>query len=74
MTCSVQAQELNSQSLASFRSLFALLPVPTMGSVAGSHQSEFVGPWWLCQVAVPGLALLGLGGWWGKQSIPREMA
>jgi hypothetical protein len=67
MTISVQAQELNSQSLVSFKSLFAALPAPTMGSVAGTHRSEFVGPWWLRQVAGPGLVPLGLGGWWGKQ-------
>jgi hypothetical protein len=67
MTFTVQAQELNSQSLASIRSLFVSLPVPTMGSVAGTHQSEFVGPWWLRQVAGPGLTPLGLEGWWGKQ-------
>jgi len=67
MTISIQAQELNHQSLASFGSLFASLPAPTAASLAGTHRSEFVGPWWLRQVAGPGLVPLGLGGWWGKQ-------
>jgi len=67
MTISVQAQELNQQSLATFRSLFASLPAPTATSLTGTHRSEFVGPWWLRRVAGPGLVPLGLGGWWGKQ-------
>lgn len=67
MTISIQAQELNRQSLASFRSLYRTLPVPTVASLTGTHRSEFVGPWWLRQIAGPGLAPLGLGGWWGKQ-------
>jgi hypothetical protein len=66
MTISVQAQELNNQSLASFGSLFKTLTAPTVASITGAHRSEFVGPWWLRQIAGPGLAPLGLGGWWGK--------
>ena len=63
----VQTEELNNQSLASFRILYQSLPSPSADSLAGTHKSEFVGPRWLRRIAGPGLFPLGLGGWWGKK-------
>ncbi len=68
MQASVQAQLLNRQTLMSFQSLFASLAPPSQATgLAGVYQAEFVGPAWLRQIAPPGLALGGLGGWWGKR-------
>jgi hypothetical protein len=67
MTANTQEQQLNKQSLVSFRALFSSLTPPPATSMQGVYQSAFVGPWWLRAIAGPGLYPLGLGGWWGKQ-------
>ena len=33
----------------------------------GFYHAEFTGPAWLRTIAPPGLAIGGLGGWWGKE-------
>ncbi len=68
MQASVQAQSLNRQALTSFPSLFAALAPPLQATeLVGVYRAEFVGPAWLRRIAPPGLALGGLGGWWGKR-------
>ncbi len=67
MQASQQAKEPNRHSLSWFRALFETLSSPALASVAGVHQAEFVGPFWLRAIAGPGLYPLGLGGWWGKR-------
>lgn len=60
-------EQLNENSLSSFRALFASLAPPPLDVVKGIYQAAFVGPWWLRAIAGPGLYPVGLGGWWGKQ-------
>ena len=68
MQPSIQAQSLNRQALRSFQPLFASLAPPAQATgLAGVYRAEFVGPAWLRKIAPPGLALGGLGGWWGKR-------
>jgi hypothetical protein len=68
MQASVQAQSLNRQALTSFETLFASLAPPLQATgLAGVYRAEFVGPAWLRRIAPPGLALGGLGSWWGKR-------
>lgn len=58
---------LNQMSLAAFKPLFAGLEAPDPAEMHGTYRAAFVGPGWLRAIAGPGLALGGLGGWWGKQ-------
>ena len=67
MPDTTHAETLNRQSLFAFPSYFASLPPPEMAALTGVWRAEFVGPGWLRRIAPPGLALLGLGGWWGKE-------
>ncbi|MCB8984769.1 MAG: hypothetical protein H6659_13150 [Ardenticatenaceae bacterium] len=57
---------LNQLPLTAFPELFHELTPPAMLQMHGRFRAEFVGPAWLRRVAPPGLAPLGLGGWWGK--------
>ena len=57
---------LNRLPLGAFPGLFHELTPPTVEAMHGRFQAEFVGPGWLRRIAPPGLAPLGLGGWWGK--------
>ena len=59
--------DLNRKPLSAFKPIFASLQSPLVGQVKGIYQAEFTGPGWLRAVAPPGLALLGLGGWQGKE-------
>lgn len=52
--------------LRDYRERFAALPAPSLDSLAGRYEGEFVGPLWLRLGAKPLLALLGMPGWWGK--------
>ncbi|MEW5870274.1 MAG: hypothetical protein AB1894_13445 [Chloroflexota bacterium] len=67
MPPSPQAQTLNQKSLFAFKSIFAALPAPQVVNLSGVYRAEFTGPGWLRRVAPPGLGLLGLGGWKGKE-------
>jgi hypothetical protein len=58
---------LNRLPLGAFPALFGELTPPTVAEMNGRFQASFVGPVWLRQIAPPGLAPLGLGGWWGKR-------
>jgi len=58
--------QLNHLSLGAFPELFQALTPPAVSEMHGRFRAEFVGPGWLRRVAPPGLAPLGLGGWWGK--------
>jgi hypothetical protein len=59
--------DLQRQSLASFKNLFASLQPPEIQSLTGVYRAEFTGPAWL-RFSAPGALLLGgLGGWWGKE-------
>ena len=60
------ARRLNQLPLSAFKPLFASLPPPELAKTTGVFQAEFTGPGWLRKIAGPGLALVGLGGWWGK--------
>jgi hypothetical protein len=66
MAQSVPIEELNKQSIGWYRAQFSTLDSPTMADMNGRFRAEFVGPGWLRAIAPPGLAPLGLGGWWGK--------
>ncbi len=66
MTERVQIEKLNEQSIGWFRDLFSTLDSPSIVEMNGRFRSAFVGPGWLRTIAPPGLAPLGLGGWWGK--------
>lgn len=66
MTARAEEHLLRQGSLAFYRTLFASLSPPTLSSVTGIYQADFVGPSWLRTIAGPGLYPLGLGGWWGK--------
>ncbi|MBE2222413.1 MAG: hypothetical protein IAF02_12770 [Anaerolineae bacterium] len=59
-------KEVNKFKLTEFRTLFSELRSPQISEMNGRFRSEFVGPGWLRTIAPPGLAPLGLGGWWGK--------
>ena len=61
-----QARRLNQLPLSAFKPLFMSLPPPELALTTGVFQAEFTGPGWLRKIAGPGLALVGLGGWWGK--------
>lgn len=52
--------------LGTLRTLFTQLPPVAPETMATAYRAAFVGPWWLRRTAAPALALLGLGGWWGK--------
>jgi len=67
METSREAQDLNQKPITAFKSIFGSLTSPPVESVRGVYQSEFTGPGWLRRIAPPGLAVLGLGGWWGKE-------
>jgi hypothetical protein len=60
------ARRLNQLPLSAFKPLFTSLPPPELAIINGVFQAEFTGPGWLRKIAGPGLALVGLGGWWGK--------
>jgi hypothetical protein len=60
-------ERLNRAPLAAFPTMYRELEAPTLGQLVGTHRSAFVGPAWLRSIAPPGLALGGLGGWWGKR-------
>jgi hypothetical protein len=66
LTDNLQARRLNQLSLSAFKPLFATLSPPQTAAVTGVFRAEFTGPGWLRKIAGPGLAPLGLGGWWGK--------
>ena len=57
---------LNHLPLNGFPELFHALTPPAMDEMHGRFRADFVGPAWLRRIAPPGLAPLGLGGWWGK--------
>ncbi|MCX6028973.1 MAG: hypothetical protein NT169_06690 [Chloroflexi bacterium] len=63
----MSSNSLIGRPLTSFRPLFATLPAPEPARLTGVWRAEFVGPGWLRAIAPPGLALGGLGGWWGKE-------
>jgi len=67
METSRQAQDLNNKPLRAFKAFFGSLSSPTLESIMGVYWSEFTGPGWLRSIAPPGLGLLGLGGWRGKE-------
>ena len=67
MTQSSPHSQLNRQSLGYFKPLFVSLPAPEWTDLPGFYQAEFTGPAWLRAIAPPGLAIGGLGGWWGKE-------
>ncbi|NIV19109.1 MAG: hypothetical protein GWN54_00270 [Gammaproteobacteria bacterium] len=52
------------KSFREFRDLYATLDPPE--SPEGVWRGKPVGPGWFVKLAGPGLALGGLGGWWGK--------
>jgi hypothetical protein len=60
------ARRLNQLSLSAFKPLFRTLSAPEPALLTGAFRAEFTGPSWLRKISGPGLALLGLGGWWGK--------
>lgn len=60
-------QALQRKPLSAFKSIFASLQAPPLEQVKGVYRAEFTGPGWLRTIAPPGLGLLGLGGWQGKQ-------
>jgi hypothetical protein len=62
----LQARRLNQLPLSAFKPLFVSLPPPGPALTTGAFRAEFTGPAWLRKIAAPGLALVGLGGWWGK--------
>jgi hypothetical protein len=57
---------INDLSLRDMRRAFSLLAPPSLVSLAGDYQAEFVGPGWLRRWAPPGLAITPLAGWLGK--------
>lgn len=59
--------DLNQLPLSAFKPLFAGLKSAPLTAVRGTYKSAVVGPGWLRRSAGPGLALGGLGGWWGKR-------
>jgi hypothetical protein len=63
----MKVQDLNNKPLSAFKSIFASLQAPLLESMKGVYRAEFTGPGWLRAVAPPGLAILGLGGWQGKE-------
>ena len=67
MKTSPQAQDLNRKPLSAFKSIFGSLLTPQPEEVKGIYWSEFTGPGWLRTIAPPGLGLIGLGGWKGKE-------
>lgn len=67
MQKTIQGQQLNQQSLFSFKVLFHELTPPDPADLHGRYQAEFVGPGWLRRAAGPVLSLAGLRGWWGKE-------
>lgn len=60
-------QLYNTKSFGWFKTFFTSLPPPDIDSLRGAYQAQFIGPAWLRQTARPGLALVGLAGWWGKE-------
>lgn len=63
----VPLEDLNHLSLSVFKPLFSSLPTPELADLQGVYRAQFTGPAWLRRMAPPGLALGGLGGWWGKR-------
>lgn len=55
------------ESLDTYREAFEGLAAPPLRGLAGTWRAEFVGPLALRKTAGPGLALLGLPGFWGKE-------
>lgn len=58
---------MEERSIRALRRTFAALPAGTPDDLIGTYEGEFVGPLWLRAPARPGLALLGMPGWWGKR-------
>ena len=61
------AEALNRAPLTAFPRIFEALAAPGMASLPGFYRAEFVGPGWLRAIAPPGLGLIHLRGWWGKE-------
>ena len=57
----------DSESLRFYRDTFSQLPSPTGRALRGRFRAEFVGPFWLRYTARPGIALMGLRKWFGKE-------
>ena len=62
-----QIERLNREPLGAFPTMYRELEAPRLEQLVGTHRAAFVGPGWLRTIAPPGLALGGLGGWWGKR-------
>lgn len=54
-------------SIGGLRRLFRAGATPALADLVGRHEAQFVGPWWLRLAAPPGVALLGLRAWFGKE-------
>ena len=55
------------ESLRFYRDTFSALSAPTGRALRGRFRAKFVGPFWLRYTARPGIALLGLRNWFGKE-------
>jgi len=56
---------MESKSFREFKALYATLDPPE--TPEGVWRGRPVGPGWFVTLAGPGLAIGGLGGWWGKE-------
>ncbi len=65
-----QIEQLNRLSLFEFPEYFSSLNVPNPESLHGLYKGYFVGPPWLRKMAVPLLAITGMGDWRGKSIDP----